>query len=186
MNFFALWGETSSNMLPYECEVSLSAVWPSLHARCVFTARVCRVTSSPALPLFGSGCRDDLESVPTASHFHKQMSGNIMTPSSPHPSLWTLPVSCTPPSQLSFYLNITRFLFFVVVQTFYTHCLHVIHTGDGCGEWPGDSSDDRHRGECHGQLRPEPGGVPESANLHTDSGILSIQESQSRPVLFQA
>lgn len=180
------WQLVSWTSLPSEERPLQTCYLMMLHARCVFTARVCRVTSSPALPLFGSGCRDDLESVPTASHFHKQMSGNIMTPSSPHPSLWTLPVSCTPPSRLSFYLNITRFLFFVVVQIFYTHCLHVIHTGDGCGEWPGDSSDDRHRGECHGQLCPEPGGVPESANLHTDSGILSIQESQSRPVLFQA
>lgn len=55
-----------------------------------------------------------------------------------------------------------------------THCFHVIHTGNGCREWPGDSADDWYRGACYGQLCSEPGGVSESPDLHTDSGILAI------------
>lgn len=65
----------------------------SLHARSVCCALVYPGWLLPHHPLCVFGCRNNLRyiqcgtdtSVPTASHFHKQMSDNLLTPSSPLP-----------------------------------------------------------------------------------------------------
>lgn len=119
-------------------------------------------------PLRGPGA-----SVPTASHFHKQMSHSLLTPLQP-----LQPHEHTSPhyvflSQVFMWLN-KCYIWAEMISS----CLCVAHTGHGCGEWPGDRADDRYGGKRHGQLRLEPGGVSESPDLHTDSGITAEKNTE--------
>ena len=131
-------------------------------------------------------CGTDGE-VPTASHFHKQMSENHKTPSSPltpctHTHTHTQHFSRLLSHLLLQVQNVWAFhlrsellsgrtywilkqffhlsttilsLILVSIQFQCSHsCLHVLHTGYGCGERPGDRADDRYGGARHGQLRP--------------------------------
>lgn len=119
-------------------------------------------------------------SVPTSSHFHKQMSqtwGHSQFTSwllyKRTLLLYPLACLCQLPNVTSSYLTVTwpieRQLKDVILMQ-WPCCF----TGNGCGEWPGDCTDDRYRGTCYGQLCSEPGGVSEGPDLYSDSGTHSL------------
>lgn len=120
-------------------------------------------------------------SVPTSSHFHKQMSQTRGIPSSPrgcsinaHYFCIPSPFLCQQPNVTSSYLAVTwpieRQMKDVNVMQWPWPCCF---TGNGRGEWPGDCADDRYRGTRYGQLCSEPGGVSEGPDLYSDSGTHS-------------
>lgn len=141
------------------------------------------VTSSPSLSVLG--CRNNLRSSVGQTDQFPQLHISI---SKCQTILWlpvhlSLPVrtlllltppvtSCRISTVCAFHLTDKVFSwlhkFINIIHTI--HSLLVIYTGYGRREWPGDSADDRYGGARHGQLRPEPGGMSEGPDLHTDSG----------------
>lgn len=102
----------------------------------------------------------------------------LMRPDSPLVPEYLLCVHFTSP------IRSKSVILFIVIHI--THSLLVIPTGYGCGEWPGDSADDWYRGARHGQLCPEPGGVSEGPDLHTDTGTSVSYVCQSRAIWLKS
>ena len=133
--------------------------------------------------------------VPTASNFHKQMSDNHASLSSPLSSCThTSPHASHLASRSHYSLqNVTHRVFMwswvlhlQIVHMFTTHIhIFVLHSGYGCREWPGDCADDWNGGACHGQLCPEPGGVSEGPNLFSDSGTSVVHVCQGSVMMAE-
>lgn len=137
-----------------EClELKLLSTGHCLRARSVCCALVCPrwllpcdwLQKQPQIQCGTDG------SVPTASHFHKQMSDNLMITSSPLP-----PCTHTSSPHASWLTSCSLLVAKCHVTSpkglwcFVTHSLPVILSGHGRREWPGDRADDRYGGACHG------------------------------------